>query len=348
MTKREFLRMLGVGGSSAVIGRPAAAWGERIRLLGGERGPDPSEVTAGISPELRRLAERVRPGESRAHGALRVFWLGGAPSPSVRFEITTLDEARSGGALLLTERDQATVPVLLVENRGKAHVLLLAGEILVGGKQNRVVTEDILLPPQSGPLDIRVYCVEQGRWAQDSRNFESRGAFAAPALRQQVVGGRADQGQVWAEVKRYAARARASSPTASYQAIHDKPEVQAHQRKVERTIDLRAAPGAVGAAVFVAETLAGLDLFLHAGLFAREWPKLLSAYAVETYGERSGTDGDESRLRATVEDVLRTCSRVEGSLRPSPGIGRLFEFRVERLQGSALVAEGQVVHAAVL
>lgn len=39
---------------------------------------------------------------------------------------------------------------------------LLAGEILLGGKQNRVLTEDILLPPGSGPRNVGVYCVEGG------------------------------------------------------------------------------------------------------------------------------------------------------------------------------------------
>ena len=73
-----------------------------------------------------------------------------------------------------------------MENRGKAHVLLLAGEILVGGKQNRVLREDILLPPLSGPRPIGVYCVEQGRWNEGRRDFESKSTFADPGLRRKV------------------------------------------------------------------------------------------------------------------------------------------------------------------
>ena len=62
--------------------------------------------------------------------------------------IATLDEARARApSSSLTEREQTTVPELLVDNRGKVAVLLLAGEILVGGKQNRVLKEDLLLPP---------------------------------------------------------------------------------------------------------------------------------------------------------------------------------------------------------
>ena len=88
--------------------------------------------------------------------------------------IETLEDARaaarsrspSGAAV-------ARVPDVVVDNRGKSHVLLLAGEILVGGKQNRVLREDILLPPLSGARPIGVYCVEQGRWNEGRRDFES-------------------------------------------------------------------------------------------------------------------------------------------------------------------------------
>ena len=128
-----------------------------------------------------------------------MFWLvGGAPASTVTIE--TLEEARASGALAITERAAPTVPELVVENRGKAHVLLLAGEILVGGKQNRVLREDILLPPLSGPRPIGVYCVEQGRWNEGRRDFESKSSFADPGLRRKVYD-RVDQQSVWSAVR---------------------------------------------------------------------------------------------------------------------------------------------------
>ncbi|OLC16180.1 MAG: hypothetical protein AUH29_05570 [Candidatus Rokubacteria bacterium 13_1_40CM_69_27] len=344
MTKREFLRGLTVG-AAALTARPAVALAERIRILPADSdvGPIPTGM---VSPELQRLVTSVRVGEARAHGALLVFWLH-AVTTAPPLAVATLEEARSRGDLVITEREQATVPSLVVENRGKIHALLLAGEILLGGKQNRVVTEDILLPPLSGPLTITVYCVEQGRWRGRAQHFESKGSFAAPGLRARVME-RADQGRVWAEVSKYAARAAAPSETGSYQAIYDKPEVKEHQQEVERTLDHRAAPGARGAAVFVGQSLAGLDLFEDAGLFARQWPKLLRAHALEAYGRHSEADGWEGRLRQSVQSLLQNVAKTEGTLRRNAGAGRLFEFRVDGARGAALVAEAQVVHAACL
>ena len=88
-------------------------------------------------------------------------------------------------------------------------------------------------------------------------------------------------------------------------------------------------------------------IFQDASLFTREWPKLLSAHAGEAYGRRV-PEGDERALRARIEELLKKSAAAEGSLRRNAGAGRRFEFRVDRARGAALVAEGQVVHAAIL
>jgi hypothetical protein len=249
-TRRQFVRWLGVAGTAGL--RPAAAWADRPRILGGGGGDQPGFGFGKVSPEFQRFVAGVRVGDVRTHGPLRFVWLHGAPGAALA--VATLEEARGRGDLLITEREQATVPELVVENRGKAYVLLLAGEILLGGKQNRVLTEDLLLPPLSGPRSIGVYCVEQGRWAGRTQEFDARGSFAAPGLRSKVLE-QAGQEHVWAEVDQYARRAAAPSATGSYQAIYDKPEVKAHMEEAERGLDARTASGALGAAVFVGRTL---------------------------------------------------------------------------------------------
>jgi hypothetical protein len=347
MTKREFLAVLGAA-AGTTIGYPLAGWADRLRILGGPPGPDAPGVAGQTSAELAKFLAGVTVGARRSHGALHVFWLHGAAA-AAPLTLATLEEARDRGDLVIAERERAAVPALVVDNRGKTHVLLLAGEILLGGKQNRVVTEDILLPPLSGPVDLHVYCVEQGRWNPGGAgaSFSGQGTFAAPQLRSKVME-RRGQSEVWAEVYRYAARAAAPSPTQSYQAIYDKPEVKAHQAEVARALEARTAPGALGAAVWAPGGFAGLDLFRDGGLFAREWPKILRAHALETYDRPVREEVDEPGLRTFLATLLRRAGAVEGALRRSVGVGRLFEFRLDAQRGSALVAEGQVVHAAVL
>jgi hypothetical protein len=344
MDRRAFVGLMTVG--AGMLAARSAGAQERLRILPGPEAAGRFSFPGDPGPELPALLASLRVEDGRAHGALRVFWLRGAPPPP-RLAVATLDEARGRGDLRLTEREEATVPSILVDNRGKVHVLLLAGEILLGGKQDRVLAEDVLLPPRSGPRPVPVYCVEQGRWVERSAQFQSKGGFAAPGLRSEVMAA-APQARVWAEVRRYREQAAAPSPTASYDAIRESPAVQAHQESVALALDPRPPAGAQGAAVFLGEAFAGLDVFQDATLLAREWPKLLRAHALETYGRPPVTPGDGARLRHRLADLLGRGARSQGWRRPGAGTGWIVEFQLPDARGSALVAEGQVVHAAIL
>jgi hypothetical protein len=51
--------------------------------------------------------------------------------------------------------------------------LLLAGEIVTSGRQDRVIGDDRLVPARSDPIDLSVFCVEPGRWVAHSQQFGS-------------------------------------------------------------------------------------------------------------------------------------------------------------------------------
>ncbi|HJR02381.1 MAG TPA: DUF6569 family protein [Methylomirabilota bacterium] len=343
--RRSFLKLLATGGAVAASAPPLAR-ADRIRVL-----PDGRDTTAslemGRSPELGRALGGLTLGPAASQGGLAVLWLHGKDAAwAPALEILTLDESRARGTLTVIERAQASVPELIAENHGKTHVLLLAGEILVGGKQNRVLREDLLLPPLSGPRNIAVYCVEQGRWNEGRKDFDSRGSVVQPSVRSQVLR-KAEQSRIWSGVAAASRSVAAPSPTGSYQAIYDKPEVKAQLEQTARRFDPAMAPTAVGAAVFVGPNLAGVDCFHAPGLFAREWPKLLRAYALDAYGVAAGA-WDETAGRARADGLLRAVARVEGGVRGSVGVGRLFEFTLDGRRGAALLFEGRAIHVAIL
>ena len=338
--RRSFLKLLG----GAAVSAPTLALADRIRILPDTAGATPPFLPGRSSPELGRALGGLALGPAAVEGGLAVLWIqakhaaGGPP-----LEILTLDESRARGVLTVTERAQASVPELIAENRGKAHVLLLAGEILIGGKQNRVLREDLLLPPHSGPRNIAVYCVEQGRWNEGRKDFDSRGSVVQPSVRAHVLR-QPEQTRIWSEIASASRNLAAPSATGSYQAIYDKPEVKAHLDRTTRSFD---PPAAVGAAVFVGASLAGVDCFHSPGLFAREWTKLLRAYALDAYATAPG-GWDETAARARTDGLLRAAARVEGGLRESVGAGRIFEFALDGRRGAALLFEGQAIHVAIL
>jgi hypothetical protein len=83
-------------------------------------------------------------------------------------------------------------------------------------------------------------------------------------------------------------------------------------------------------------------------LFARQWRKLLRAYAIDAGGGTGAPSLDPHAHRARVEALLRAAATASGTWRSGAGAGQLFDFRVERHRGSALISDGHVMHAALL
>jgi ARG and Rhodanese-Phosphatase-superfamily-associated Protein domain len=90
-------------------------------------------------------------------------------------------------------------------NNSKRPLLLLAGEIVTGGKQDRVIAKDRIVPAGGDPIDLSVFCIEHGRWTESSEKFgatakTSTGSFMVqPTVRQEAMVAKGQQ-QVWNSV----------------------------------------------------------------------------------------------------------------------------------------------------
>jgi hypothetical protein len=150
----------------------------------------------------------------------------------------TLDEGLSSGEVLISEqgaaglartrdgrptvipdynRTSASVNQLVLVNRSKRPLLLLAGELVSGGKQDRIIAKDRIVAPGSDPLPLDVFCVEHGRWSSGAQ-FSAAKTIVHPSVREQAAV-KQDQNDVWsAVVGGTTARAASSAPAASISA----------------------------------------------------------------------------------------------------------------------------------
>jgi hypothetical protein len=87
----------------------------------------------------------------------------------------TLEEALTKGSVIVHET--GNVRELKIENTGDEPVFIQFGDLVKGGRQDRVLTTSLLIPPRSGQIAIGAYCVEQGRWAK--RGGEDAAKFSA-------------------------------------------------------------------------------------------------------------------------------------------------------------------------
>jgi hypothetical protein len=305
----------------------------------------------------------------------------GAPHDTSGF--ITLDEGLRSGEVVVTEAgsirglvrdgrrprpisgDQVNTLVLL--NKSDRPLILLAGEIVTGGKQDRIIAKDRIVPPHGDPVDLSVFCVEPGRWTARSTNFASGAAgnnysagMVAPRVRAGAMAAN-DQQEVWNQVRDSNKKMAAAAPpearaelesTTSYAVVMAAPSVQ-------KSVDRMAAPierdlmkqlherNAVGVVVAVNGEIIWADVFASPALLEKYWPKLIRSYAAEAFETRgSGGKSDVSAAQRFLDEMQGTHESVESE----PGVFRQTEisgagFRAFELT-SLLPKTGFDVHVA--
>ena len=305
--------------------------------------PPPPDGDAPLAQVLRR----VRVGPPAWYRGTALFPLVDPRAGSGNPRPLTLDEAVRQDALDLAEEPEGRISTLRVRNRADLFVFLMTGEYLSGGKQNRIVREDVLLPPRSGFISVPVYCGEQQRWSDTPVGFSSGGILAGKELRS--LSARASpQGEVWGEIDRMMNAAGVQSPTRSYEALH-------HDRRVRGQLDDAARswrpvrhPETVGVVAVMGHRVLGMDVFADPQLLERLWDKICRSYAVEPVlrpidrEDRVPQTAPYQAVELFLDDVRAARCVPAGT----PGEGRRLEIVSSRVDGAALVWGGEVLHAA--
>jgi hypothetical protein len=252
------------------------------------------------------------------HGNLSLFLLHGAdvlPGQT----ILTLQEALAAEKAVVHETSQ--VNELAVENKSPdALVFIQSGDIVKGGKQDRAIAFDILLPPKSGRVPIGSFCVEHGRWQQRGGEVAARfdmstAQIAGKDLKAAVVGNSSErQGEVWREVgktqQRLAMNAGGpvvshTSPSSLQLSLENKQlneKLTAYEKALAGAVE--GKPDVIGIALCVNGKVAGAEVYGSAALLRKLWPKLLKSAATEALAELDEKKKFEPATAKAVESFL--------------------------------------------
>jgi hypothetical protein len=118
-------------------------------------------------------ADDIRVSGPIVHDNIAIYLLHGSAAGGAAAPVT-LQEALAKGSVKVDET--GSVNELTVENLGNDEVFVQAGDIVKGGRQDRVLSVDLLLPPHSGQVSVAAFCVEHGRWS--ARGDEDAGLFS--------------------------------------------------------------------------------------------------------------------------------------------------------------------------
>ena len=290
-----------------------------------------------------------------SHGNLTIFPVVTSTTHDTSGFIT-LDEGIRSGEVVVTEAgstgglirgphhripaSSARVNSLVLVNNSKRPLILLAGEIVTGGKQDRVVAKDRVIPAESDPVELGVFCVEPGRWTETSAQFSTmKSQMAQPSVRSKAMVAK-DQQQVWNSVGE--ANVAVMGAIAGTDAAPGPPPPSSYAKafedeKVRKAIADQAAPveqsysssirqlrdqHAVGVVVAVGGRIIWADLFASTALLEKYWPKLVRSYAAEAITTQRGPK------TVGVAEAQQFLDRTEGNrqvIESEPGIYRQSE-----------------------
>ncbi len=299
-----------------------------------------------------------------------------------RWQYLTLDNGLKNGEVVITEAGKARglvrsrngrhgnvteslvtggdeVNTLVLVNNSSRPLVLLAGEIVTGGKQDRVIAKDRIVPPHSQPLDLGVFCIEPERWVERSPKFDAAGKGARssfmvePSVRKKAMAAQ-NQREVWDAVGRSIASAPSASAasesahrgeavgpydspfaSSSYAQVMSTPQAQAQ-------IDAVAAPvlgeknevieklrhqQVIGVVAAIDGHIVWADLFASPDLLADYWTKLVRSYAAEAI-HLDTHDGPDAGKQQALQFLAGAASGDETCE------GKTAVYRYRELQGA--------------
>ena len=251
------------------------------------------------------------------HANLAIFLFHGA------------DEIDGGGYTSLTEafekkhvlvHETGTVGQLEVENLSETFdIFIQAGDVLKGGRQDRTIAIDFIIPTRSGRIPVPAFCVEMGRWHK--RGFEDAAKFISSthsvhAKSIRLAAKRTmDQNDVWHSIaesqKELGSALKKSvhapaSPT-SYQLSVEDSALEKKKREYDEKLRgiAEKRPDAIGYAFYVNGERNSADIYGSTQLFHKLWDKLLDVAILESISARNGNVAapDKANLKAWLKEA---------------------------------------------
>ena len=258
--------------------------------------------------------------------------------PSYKFDILTLKKGFELGLAEVKECEHSTVNTLIVKNNSVTPLILVDGEEIIGGDQNRIVNATILIAPNSEEK-IPVNCTEHGRWAYKSEfkqseymaNYRTRSA-KEKAVRANMSG----QQAVWDSIEDLEMSRSFSSPTQAMSESYENLKVDLD----EFISNFKAVDGQTGAVIIIDGEIKGFELFLNSQIYHEYHEKILKSYLIDIDIDDSVFTVNTDVAKNLIEEALS----VEYAAKKSNGLEEAFEFENSEGLGTAYLYKDELIH----
>ncbi len=241
--------------------------------------------------------------------------------------IVSLSQAIKLGLATVSERGTAStenVHLLRINNHSDKSVYISSGEVIAGGRQDRMIARDTILAPSEKDQYVPVMCVEEGRWSDKEKKFVYSN-FANPHLRK-VLDQNKNQVLIWKEINNQLDVGGVKSKTLAYLSKNiDKklaPLIDEYYnfflekfRKTDSTV--------VGFVAISGGRVIGSDIFASKNLFYSQLEPLLRGYTDDVITFGAPITYPDKSLHDYMDELLRNEKSQENFVQDNGKIFRL-------------------------
>jgi hypothetical protein len=219
-----------------------------------------------------------------SHANLSVFPVITTAAAAKDVDYLVLDDGMKQGLVKVVEKGEGgQVNELELRNTSDRPLFLMAGEVVIGGKQDRIIGKNTIVAPQTTE-QVPVFCVEHGRWSGRKAEFSTAQTLAHTELRKKASF--SNQGEVWKEVSAKNMKRAVANDTDTYRRVAEDSKVKKSIEGYDKAIRTQLAGMSrqdkmVGFVVALNGKVVAIETFGSPKLFRKFQDKLLRSYFVE-------------------------------------------------------------------
>ncbi|HWM85398.1 MAG TPA: DUF6569 family protein, partial [Kofleriaceae bacterium] len=277
------------------------------------------------------------------HANLAVFPVMSTADKPKNIDYLVLDEGMKKKLVVVVEKGESgDVNQLELRNMSDRPLFLMAGEVVIGGKQDRIIGKNTIVAPKTTE-QVPVFCVEHGRWSGRKAEFSSAQALAHTELRKKASF--SDQSEVWKEVSAKNAKRNLSNQTDTYRGVAQDSSVKKSIDSYDKAIRPALASVAgkekmIGFVVALDGRVVAIETFASPSLFRKFQDKLLRSYFVEAVDHKFDPAKPPAAPAATaITGFAEKARKAKRSVVLDKKSGKTVQFDEAGVKGSAVEAE---------
>lgn len=253
-------------------------------------------------------------------------------------DILTLKKGFELGLVEVKECETSQVNTLIVKNKSVTPLILIDGEEVVGGDQNRIVNSTILIDAKS-EMKVPVSCTEKNRWGYKSEfkqsnyiaNYRTRVAKECASRDSNHF-----QDVIWSSIDELEHANSFSSSTAAMEESYENLKVN-HNQIVE---GFKIVDGQNGVVIIIDGEIKGFEIFLNSEIYKEFHAKILKSYIIDA-------DINEKAFPIDVdaaEYVINNACNSSFTKKESEGLEEGYIFENQEGIGTMYLFKNKVIH----